>query len=140
MTELRIETDDNRRWYLPGDTVSGRVSWSLAEPAETVEIRLFWHTTGKGTEDVEIIDSSSFPAGGPHGDGAFSFALPLGPYSFSGTLITLTWALELICLPGGEVERFETVVAPTPVEVELEGLDRPPRGFTLNLTPGRMKR
>jgi len=136
MTELRIETEDNRRWYLPGDTVSGRVSWNLDGPPETVEVRLFWHTTGKGTEDVEIINSSSFPAGGPRGDGAFSFPLPLGPYSFSGTLITLTWALELVCLPGGEVERFDLVVAPTPVEVELEGLDRAPRGLTLNLTPG----
>jgi len=140
MTMLNIHTDDNRRWYLPGDTVSGRVSWTLDEPPETVEVRLFWHTTGKGTEDVEIVDSSSFPGGGTRGDGAFSFTLPLGPTSFSGTLITLTWALELVCLPGGGVERLDLIVAPTPVEVALEGLGREPRGFTLNLTPGLKKR
>jgi len=140
MTLLRIDTDEGRRWFLPGDTVSGRVSWRLEEPCETVEVRLFWHTSGKGTEDVEIVDSLVFSEGGVHGDRAFSFSLPLGPYSFSGTLITLTWALELIALPGGDVARVEITVAPTPVEVRLEGLGREPRGFSLNLTPGPKKR
>ena len=140
MTVLRIDTDDNRRWYLPGDTISGKVVWDLDEPCETVELRLFWHTSGKGTEDVEIIDSLSFPADGTRGDRAFSLALPLGPYSFSGTLITLTWALELVALPDGAVERAELIVAPTPVEVQLEDLDRAPRGFSLNLTPGHKRR
>jgi len=140
MTVLRIDTDDNRRWYLPGDTISGRAVWSLDEPCEKVELRLFWHTSGKGTEDVEIVNSLSFTADATHGDRAFSFTLPLGPYSFSGTLITLTWALELITLPDGAVESVELIVSPTPVEVRLEDLDRAPRGFTLNLTPGRNKR
>jgi hypothetical protein len=140
MTALRIDTDDGRRWFLPGDTVSGRVSWSLEEPCETVELRLFWHTSGKGTEDVEIVDTAVFSEGGAHGDRAFSFDLPLGPYSFSGTLITLTWALELVALPAGDVARAEITVAPTPVEVRLEGLGRAPRGFSLDLTPGRGNR
>ena len=140
MTMLRIDTDEGRRWYLPGDTVSGRVSWSLEEPCDTVELRLFWHTSGKGTEDVEIVDSLVFTEGGSHGDRAFSFDLPLGPYSFSGSLITLIWAVELIALPGGDVDRVEITVAPTPVEVRLEGLGRAPRGFSLNLTPGSRKR
>ncbi len=140
MTMLRIDTDDNRRWYLPGDTISGRVVWNLDEPCENVELRLFWHTSGKGTEDVEIVDSLSFPADATHGDQAFSLALPLGPYSFSGTLITLTWALELVALPRGGVERAELIVSPTPVEVQLGDLDRAPRGFSLNLTLGRNKR
>lgn len=137
MTELRINTDDNRGWYLPGDTVSGRVVWNLDKSCEAVELRLFWHTSGKGTEDVEIIDILSLSADGTHGDRAFSFPLPLGPYSFSGALITLAWALELVVLPGGEVERVELIVAPTPVEVQIEGLDRPPRGLTLNLRFGK---
>jgi hypothetical protein len=137
---MQIDLDEERRWFRPGENVSGRVSWELDEPCESVEVRLFWHTSGKGTEDVEIVDSLIFDEGGAHGDRAFSLALPLGPYSFSGTLITLTWALELIALPAGDVERVEFVVAPTPVEVRLEGLGRAPRGFSLNVTPGSGKR
>ena len=28
--------------------------------------------------------------------------MPDGPYSFSGKLITLAWAIEIVVLPGGE--------------------------------------
>jgi len=133
MTTLRIELDDDRRWYLPGDTVSGRAVWRLDEPADAVELRLFWHTVGKGTEDVEIIDSVRTEAAETAGERGFAFRLPAGPYSFSGTLITLAWALELVVLPAGDTERVDLVVAPTPVEVRLTGLDREPSGFSIEL-------
>ena len=140
MTTLRIDIDDNRRWFLPGDTVSGRAVWHLDEPGDAIELSLFWHTSGKGTEDVEIVESLRFDGDGTRGDRGFSFRLPLGPYSFSGTLITLAWGLELVSLPDGAVDRVDLVVAPTPVEVELSGLDRAPMGFGLNLTVGPNKR
>jgi hypothetical protein len=130
---LRIELADDRSWFLPGGLLEGRASWRLDEPPEAVELRLFWHTSGKGTEDVEIVDVRRFGGPGPHGEESFAFTLPLGPYSFSGSLITLAWALELIALPGGETERLDMVVAPTPVEVRLTSLGRRPTGqlFTL---------
>lgn len=133
MITLRIELADDRSWFLPGGLLEGRVVWRLDEAPEAVELRLFWHTSGKGTDDVEIVEERRFEGQGPHGDGAFAFTLPLGPYSFSGSLITLAWALELVALPGGETERLDLVVAPTPVEVLLTSLDRPPTGqiFTL---------
>jgi len=130
---LRIDLDDNRRWFLPGDTLTGSTIWRLDEPADAVELRLFWHTRGKGSEDVEIVDSVHTEAHGVAGEQAFSFRLPLGPYSFSGSLITLSWALELVVLPGGQTERVEFVVAPTPVEVRLTGLGREPLDHTFNL-------
>ena len=133
MITLRIDLDDDRRWFLPGDTVTGSAIWRLEEPADTVEFRLFWHTSGKGTEDVEIIDSVLTEAHGLAGEHAFSFRLPLGPYSFSGALITLSWALELVALPGGQTERVELVVAPTPVEIHLTGLGREPLDHTFNM-------
>lgn len=133
MITLRIDLDDDRRWFLPGDTVTGKAVWRLAEPADAVELRLFWHTSGKGTEDVEIIDSLRTEAHGAAGERAFSFPLPLEPYSFSGSLITLSWALELVVLPDGQTERVELVVAPTPVEVRLTGLGREPLDHTFSL-------
>jgi hypothetical protein len=137
---MRIELDGDRRWYLPGENVSGRIVWNLDVPADAVELRLFWHTSGKGTEDVEIIDDLRVDAAGASGERDFSFRLPLGPYSFSGSLITLAWALELMAFPGGEIERVELVVAPTPVELRLESLDREPLGHTFNLNLGPKKR
>ena len=132
MTSLRIDLDGDRHWYLPGDTVVGRAVWRLDTDPEAVELRLFWHTQGKGTEDVEVVDQVRTEAAGLAGERAFSFRLPDSPYSFSGSLITLSWALELVALPGGELERVELVVAPTPVEVRLTGLGRQPGGFSLS--------
>jgi hypothetical protein len=129
---LRIDLDDDRRWYLPGDTVSGRAVWRLDEPVDAVELRLFWHTNGKGTEDVEIVDSLRMEAADHTGERSFAFRLPSGPYSFSGSLITLAWAIELVVLPGGDTERIELVVAPTPVEVRLAGLGREPKGHSIS--------
>jgi hypothetical protein len=133
MNTLRIDLDDDRRWYLPGETITGRAVWHLERPAEAIEVRLFWHTSGKGTEDVEIVDRERTAAGGATGERGFSFRLPLGPYSFSGSLITLSWALELVVMPGGDTERVDLVVAPTPVEVRLEGLGREPHGHTFKI-------
>ena len=126
MSELRIEVDGGRRWFLPGDTLSGRAVWHLEDDTETIEVRLFWYTSGKGTEDVVIIDSVRTDAAGTAGERSFSFRLPDGPYSFSGSLITLAWALEIIALPHGATERIDFIVAPTPVEVRLAGMGRPP--------------
>lgn len=128
---LRIEIDDDRRWHLPGEDVSGRAVWHLDAPAEAVELRLFWHTRGKGTEDVEIVNEIRIDVPEMTGERAFSFTLPLGPYSFSGSLITLAWALELVALPAGRTERVELVVAPVPVEIRLESLGREPAGYSL---------
>ncbi len=133
MTTLRIDLEGDRRWFLPGDTVTGSIVWRLDEPADAIEVRLFWHTSGKGSEDVEIVDSIHTEAHGLAGERAFSFHLPLGPYSFSGSLITLSWALDLVALPGGQTERVELVVAPIPVEIRLTGLGREPLDHTFNL-------
>jgi len=47
----------------------------------------------------------------------FRFALPEGPYSFSGKLISIIWAIELILEPGPSVERREIVMSPSGREV-----------------------
>jgi len=130
---VRIGIDDDRRWFLPGETISGRMTWDLDDTAASVELRLFWHTSGKGTEDVVIEREIRVDAPVPRGESAFSFEVPLEPYSFSGSLITLAWALELVALPSGELDRIELVVAPTPVEIRLESLGRAPQGFSLKL-------
>jgi len=130
---MRIEIDEDRRWFLPGETVSGRMTWDIDDELEAVELRLFWHTAGKGTEDVEIVRELRVDTPESRGERGFSFELPLQPYSFSGSLITLAWALELVALPGGELDRRELVVAPTPVEIRLESLGREPSGGALKL-------
>ena len=120
MSELRIELADNRTEFEPGDEASGRVSWRLDKPAKMLELRLFWLTRGKGTEDGGIVDCIKFEQPLPEESRTFRFQLPQAPYSFSGRLISLVWALELVSHPCKEVARQELVLAPGGKEVHLE--------------------
>ncbi len=119
MNTLRITTNDNRTWFKPGSSISGSVSWVTEDQVEHLELRLFWYTSGKGSEEAEIVDRLSVVTPEPSGERRFSFKAPEGPYSFSGRLITLRWALELVLEPSKDVERLDLIVSPRPVEVDI---------------------
>jgi len=119
MSTLKIGTYENKTNYRPGEEVAGRALWMLDEPPKAVEARLFWYTEGKGTQDVGLIDSVRFDAPLPRDQKDFRFTLPAEPYSFSGKLISLIWALELVVLPSDETERLPITVSPTGGEVVL---------------------
>ncbi len=108
---VRIHLDDTA--FEPGSEVRGRVDWQPDGPARaSVLISLLWHTEGKGIEDVEIVDQIQIELPRPHGHRDFSFRLPDFPWSFSGTLVSLIWAVEASLEPKGTVERVTVVSAP----------------------------
>ena len=116
---IQVETRDGITSFRPGDEVSGRAWWQLARPPGEVVARLFWYTQGKGTQDVVVVQEETFPAPGGEDQRRFSFRLPEGPFSFSGSLISLIWAVEVVAQPGGESGRAEIVVSPTGDEIRL---------------------
>jgi len=116
---IEIQLGDGRDAYAPGETLTGTVTWRLDTPATGVEVRLFWYTRGKGTQDVHVVKAQQFDAAGPAGRRDFRFVVPEEPYSFSGKLISLTWALEAIAQPGERMARRELVVAPGGREIVL---------------------
>lgn len=122
MSVLELHTEGGETWFTPGSTVSCDASWHLAGEVDRLELRLFWYTEGKGTQDVVVVARRAVERPESSGHGSFRFRLPAGPYSFSGTLITLKWALELVALPGEEAARVDLLVAPTPVEISIQGL------------------
>lgn len=119
MSELRIGVDGGRTAFAPGETIDARISWHLASPPKRLELRLFWYTEGKGTQDVEIVERHPLQ-GGAFGEQVVSLRAPGGPYSFSGRLISLIWALEAVAEPGGEVARCEVVLSPSGEEIRLD--------------------
>jgi hypothetical protein len=119
MSTLRIDIGGGRDGFKAGESISGRATWQVDQPPQSAELRLFWYTRGKGTQDVENVDSVTFPAPQVSDDRSFSFTLPRQPYSFSGTLISLVWALELIVAPGSNVARQEFTLSATGREVVL---------------------
>jgi hypothetical protein len=116
MTTLRIDLG-NERGFRPGQTIEGRVSWQADDAPRSAELRLFWYTRGKGTQDVGNVGSVPFATPQMNDSRSFSLTLPRDPFSFSGKLISIVWALELIVEPGSNVERQEFVMSPTGMEV-----------------------
>ena len=119
MHRLNIELHDGKTTFAPGERVDGRIEWSLDADPKALEISLLWYTSGKGTRDARVVHSKRIDRPGSSGSDQFSFTLPSGPYSFSGKLISLIWALELTCTPGHETARKEIVVSPTGREILL---------------------
>ncbi len=127
MSELEIRTRDDRTAFLPGEELAGLVTWMMDGPPGRVELRLFWRTEGKGTKDVNVVDKITFDNPGRQERREFRFQLPDGPYSFSGRLISLVWALELVLGANWNTERLEIIISPTKSEVALSG------GLNMNL-------
>lgn len=124
MHELELTLADARYKYRPCETIRGQFAWRAVDrPIESLELRLFWHTQGKGTRDLGLVQSRHFDALPPSGQQSFEFRLPDGPYSFSGKLITLSWTLELIAQPGQDSCWLDLVVSPTQSEILLPTLE-----------------
>ena len=119
MSELKILLRDERLNYRPGETIEGVAGWRLDQPSKSVELRLFWFTRGKGTEDVGVVNSMNFQAPQLEEGRKFSFTLPPEPWSFSGQLVSVIWALELVAQPGNHSTRVELVVSPSGQEIQL---------------------
>jgi len=134
MTELSIELTEDRTGFAPGEEMRGTVTWSTESPGEKIELRLFWFTRGKGSEDAGIVETIPFDQPSPHETRPFRFRLPAGPYSFSGQLVSLVWALELVANGSKTVARREIEVGPDRREVRLESVRSPAAGAQSWLT------
>ena len=121
MDKLNIETLEGKNSFAPGEMVQGTVQWNLGlDNPEAIELSLFWQTTGKGTRDVGVVETVKFDNPGSLGRKDFSFKLPTGPYSFSGKLISILWALEAVAWPGERTARRDITVSPTGEEIVLK--------------------
>lgn len=125
MTELEIKTRHEKTNFLPGEELAGEVLWQSDTAHSRVELRLFWHTEGKGTRDVEVVKTVVFENPAKQDRRDFLIQLPDSPYSFSGKLVSIVWALELVLPTTGETERLEIVVSPSRSEIAPSTVNKP---------------
>lgn len=119
MNLLKLMLKDERTAFQPGEPLEGGAYWDLEKMPEKIEARLFYYTKGKGSEDVEIVEKKEFEAPDLKESRKFQFKLPFAPYSFSGKLISVIWAIELVAKPLEEIERLEFILSPTGREIDL---------------------
>jgi len=120
MQNLSIDIAEYKTSFRPGEEIRGTVRWNLPGDPESVEVSLFWRTEGKGTQDVGVIETLKHEAPGPLGQKDFTFILPPAPFSFSGRLISIIWAIEATSYPTEQTTRQQIAVSPTGQEVVVE--------------------
>jgi hypothetical protein len=95
------------------------VTWQLDKTPQSGELRLIWSTSGRGDRDYATVETIPFPNPQATETQPFTITLPEGPYSFSGTLITLTWTIEVAFQPGNAANGVEIILAPDGKAVSL---------------------
>jgi hypothetical protein len=114
MTEPDVQLELVETALRPGGEVSGAFVIPGGPPAdaESVELSVLWHTSGKGTEDLGVVHYQGWKAA----DGTlaqmpnpctFSAALPRTPWTYDGELIRIHWVARVRVRHGetGEVIR-----------------------------------
>lgn len=103
---ISIHIDQDQDRFHPGEQISGAVEWQCDKEPREITVNLLWSTEGKGTQDVEVVDSQTISVFGNSGREEFSFELPLGPYSYSGRMLSINWAVEAVPKKGKEFAQF----------------------------------
>ena len=116
---MNLTIEVNKLAFQPGESIAGVLTWQGVENANRIDIRLIWHTSGKGTQDVGVASSESDSSPGASGKQAFSFVAPSYPCSYSGSLISVSWAIEAIVFPQRFAERTDLVIGPDAREIIL---------------------
>lgn len=119
MPKVQINLPQSRTAYAPGETIAGTISWQFNEPPKHAELRLVWNTRGRGIQDIVVATTIPFDQPQASDSRPLSIVLPEAPYSFSGKLISLIWALEMVVEPGNHSLRQEITVAPESREIVI---------------------
>lgn len=122
---IRLGFRDHQTNFRPGDIIEGAALWELEKAPESAELRLLWFTRGKGTEDGAVVATERFDAPQAGDTRPFKFTAPESPYSFSGKLISLMWAVELVLEPAEDFQKMTIVIGPDAREVVLPRIEQP---------------
>lgn len=113
MIQLQLHNEQ----FEPGQEIAGEAIWADLKTDDRIEVRLVWYTAGKGTRDIEVVRVQ--PLTSTHAEGRERFALkaPAHPYSFSGKLISIVWAVEAVIMPSGDASTTPIMIGPGAAEV-----------------------
>lgn len=119
MISINLQRGDEPT-FSPNEKIAGNVQWSdLPTETETMEVRLIWHTVGKGDQDAQFVETKELTSVEVAGQTDFEFTAPHRPNSFEGQLIAIQWAIEVILFPQREAEQATLRISPPAGEVVL---------------------
>ena len=116
---LEILFASEQRAFTPGKPISGRMRWRFDKAPQWIELRLFWFTEGKGTQDLSVVEKHRETDCPMSGERPFSFIAPAHPPSCSGKLVSIRWALEMVSDIQEQVPCIHIIIAPNAQEIVL---------------------
>lgn len=92
-----IKLDDESGRHHPGETVTGTVEWSLGQVPVVATLKLLWRTEGKSwPADTAVAGEMHFDDPRAADRRAFRLILPVMPYSYSGSILSIVWHVEFV--------------------------------------------
>jgi len=92
----RIDLARETGRHYPGEVVTGSVEWSFPAVPRDAAMVLRWRAEGKGDPDGGVVSTERFADLQALDRRTFRLALPRMPYSFSGTVLSIVWVVELV--------------------------------------------
>jgi len=120
MSQLQITLNGDTRQFAPGENMEGTVSWDLPKQSQKFRLSLIWYTQGRAPTASGTVDYLEFNAPTRSGSKDFNFQTPNGPYSFTGKLFSINWALEFAPLPGFKSIERQIILSPSDSAVVIK--------------------
>lgn len=119
MDKISIQLKDGKISYQPGEKICGELEWDLTQEVENIAINVFWYTEGMGDQDSEIAETEIIKSPLKSDRQSFKIELPMAPYSYSGKITSLKWALEATTLKNKVKDVKEFSMMPENKEIIL---------------------
>lgn len=105
--------------FAPKARVDGNASWELERAPAWLELRLVWHTEGKGSTEAMVIGRQRLADVGARGQRSFAFELAEMPYTYHGRIVSILWSVDMFAgapplwLRGKRIATVPIIVSPT---------------------------
>lgn len=119
--DFQLRSVSGETAFSPGEPIELIADWLLAEHVDGMEVRLFWYTSGIGTRDGETVATVAIREPALNGSQTVGFVAPREPYSYSGKLISIQWAAELVDVKGRQATRLDLTLGPDGNEATIPG-------------------
>ncbi len=117
--DLQLRSVTGKTTFSPGEAITLEADWLLVERVDGLEVRLFWYTSGIGTRDGETVATVAIDDPALNGSQTVGFIAPQQPYSYSGKLISIQWAAELVDVKGRQATRLDLTIGPAGNEATI---------------------
>jgi len=119
MDKISIKLKDGKISYHPGEKISGELEWDLTQEVQDIAINIFWYSEGMGEQDSEISETEIIKSPIKSDKQSFEMELPMAPYTYSGNITSLKWAIEATTLEDKVKDIKEFSMTPGNKEIVL---------------------